>query len=90
VSDRYTIRRDDDGAAHIHQEGKRWSQTGYRPADPFDELVLQAVVDGLNGRDFKLTGTALDIAHKCGIAAWKLELHIRTKAYSLQMQMMQG
>lgn len=89
MTDRYTVRRADDGAAHIYEAGKQWTQSAFTPRDTFDELVLQAVVDGLNGHEFRITGTALDVAERCRWRVDTLRIGIMTKAYSLLLQMMQ-
>lgn len=89
MGDRYTLHRQDDGSVHIHEAGKQWTQSAFTPRDPFDELVLQAVVDGLNGHTFQITGKALDIAKRCRQSVEALQLGIMTKSYSLLLQMMQ-
>jgi hypothetical protein len=88
VSDHYTIHQADDGAARIRKNGQPWSQSAFTPKDPFDELVLQAVVEGLNGRHFQLTGTALDVAKKCGMPVAQLALHVGISGFRLLMRMM--
>lgn len=89
MADRYTVRWADDGSAHIYKDGEQWSQSAFKPPGPIGELVLQALVDGLNGRAFKLTGTALDVAERWNAERIPaLELHIDLQSYELLLRMM--
>lgn len=89
MGDRYTVRRADDGSVRIFDGSQPHTQSPFTPRDPFDELVIKAIVDELNCREFRIAGTAREIAERLGMPVEALQLHIKIQSYRLYLRMRQ-
>lgn len=89
MSDVYTLHREDDGTCYILEAGERHTPSGVVPDGVYEETVLQALVEMLNGRarSFCPAGRALEAAKEVGIPLDSLQLHYLREAYDLYLHM---